>query len=107
MRKVLELNEKTEISSLYSVILLFQPHFPVFLLCLSYYLTEFVPRLFPESDIALIFSSGKQFLDNYLATSPPLSLTPSITVHSFSADATKAQSDSNIWLLKYKSDKFR
>lgn len=47
------------------------------------------------------------YLDNYLATSPPFSLTPLTTFHSFSADAMKTQSDSNIWLLKYKSDKFR
>lgn len=64
MRKVLYLNEQTEILSLYSVILLFQPHSPAFPFCFGYYLTEFVPRLLLESDIALIFSSGKQFLDN-------------------------------------------
>ena len=107
MCKVLELNGKTEILSFYSVILMFKPHFPAFPFCFGYYLTKFVPRLFLESDIALIFSSGKQFLDNYLATSPPFSLTPLTTFHSFSADAMKTQSDSNIWLLKYKSDKFR
>lgn len=64
MRKVLELNGKTEILSLYSVILLSQP---ISLLFPSV-LATFVPRLFLESDIALIFSSGKQFLDNYLTT---------------------------------------
>ena len=66
MCKVLELNGKTEILSFYSVILMFKPHFPAFPFCFGYYLTKFVPRLFLESDIALIFSSGKQFLDNYL-----------------------------------------
>ena len=65
MCKVLELNGKTEILSFYSVILMFKPHFPAFPFCFGYYLTKFVPRLFLESDIALIFSSGKQFLDNY------------------------------------------
>ena len=65
MRKVLELKGQTEILSLYSVILLLYPHFPVFPLCFDYYLTEFVPRLFHESGIVLIFSSGKQFLDDY------------------------------------------
>lgn len=55
MRKVLELNGKTEISSLLGVILLFQPRFPAF--CLGYHLTEFVPHLFHKSAIALIFSS--------------------------------------------------
>ena len=70
MRKVLELNGKTEILSLNSVILLLYPYFPAFPFCFGYYLTEFVPLLFHELDIALIFSSGKQFLDNYLATSP-------------------------------------
>lgn len=69
MCKVLELNGKTERLSLYNVILLLHPYFPVFPLCFGYYLTEFVPLLFHESDIALIFSSGKQILDNYLATS--------------------------------------
>lgn len=69
MRKVLELNGQTEILSFFGVILLFQPHFPVFPLCFGYYLTEFVPLLFHESDIALIFSGGKQFLDNYLRRS--------------------------------------
>jgi len=63
MCKVLELNGKTEILSFYSVILMFKPHFPAFPFCFGYYLTKFVPRLFLESDIALIFSSGKQFLD--------------------------------------------
>ena len=29
-------------------------------------IASFVPRLFHESDIALIFSSGKQFLDSLL-----------------------------------------
>lgn len=66
MRKVLELNGQTEILSLYSVILLLHPYFPAFPLCFCCYLTEFVPYLFHESDIALILSSGKQFLDNYL-----------------------------------------
>ena len=66
MCKVLELNGKTEILSFYSVILMFKPHFPAFPFCFGYYLTKFVPRLFLESDIALIFSSGKQFLDNCL-----------------------------------------
>jgi hypothetical protein len=37
MRKVLELKGQTEILSLYSVILLFRPHFPVFPLCFGYY----------------------------------------------------------------------
>lgn len=63
MRKVLELNGQTEILSLYSVILLLHPYFFPFPLCFGYYLTEFVPRLFLELYIALIFSSGKQFLD--------------------------------------------
>jgi hypothetical protein len=63
MRKVLELNGQTEILSLYSVILLLHPYFPAFPLCFGCYLTEFVPYLFHESDIALILSSGKQFLD--------------------------------------------
>lgn len=66
MCKVLELNGKTEILSFYSVILMFKPHFPAFPFCFGYYLTKFVPRLFLESDIALIFSSGKQFLDKPL-----------------------------------------
>ena len=65
MCKVLELNGKTEILSFYSVILMFKPHFPAFPFCFGYYLTKFVPRLFLESDIALIFSSVKQFLDKY------------------------------------------
>ena len=65
MCKVLELNGKTEILSLYSVILLLHPYFAAFPLYFGCYLTEFVPRLFHELDIALIFSSGKQFLDNY------------------------------------------
>ena len=46
------------------MILLLHPHFPTF--PYGYYLTEFVPRLFLELHIALILSSGKQFLDNYL-----------------------------------------
>lgn len=66
MCKVLELNGKTEILSFYSVILMFKPHFPAFPFCFGYYLMKFVPRLFFELDIALILSSGKQFLDNYL-----------------------------------------
>lgn len=66
MRKVLELNGQTEILSLYSVILLLHPYFPAFPLCFGCYLTEFVPYLFHESAMVLIFSSGKQFLDNYL-----------------------------------------
>lgn len=53
MRKVLEQNGKTEILFLLGVIQLFQPRFPAF--CLGYYLTEFVPHLFLESDTALIF----------------------------------------------------
>lgn len=64
MCKVLELNGKTEILSFYSVILMFKPHFPAFPFCFGYYLMKFVPRLFFELDIALILSSGKQFLDN-------------------------------------------
>ena len=79
MRKVLELNRYAEILSFFGVILLFRPHFPTFPFCSGNYLTEFVPRLFLEWDIALIFSSGEQFLDNYLAISPPLSLTTSKT----------------------------
>lgn len=71
MCKVLELNGKTEILSFYSVILMFKPHFPAFPFCFGYYLMKFVPRLFLELDIALIFSRGKQFLDNYLATLSP------------------------------------
>lgn len=67
----------------------------------------FVPLLFLQASKTLFYSSKKQFLDNYLATSPPFSLTSLTTFHSFSADAMKTQSDSNIWLLKYKSDKFR
>lgn len=66
MRKVLELNGQTEILSLYSVILLLHPYFPAFPLCFGCYLTEFVPYLFHESAMVLIFSSGKQFLDNCL-----------------------------------------
>ena len=66
MCKVLELNGKTEILSFYSVILMFKPHFPAFPFCFGYYLMKFVPRLFLELDIALIFSRGKQFLDNYI-----------------------------------------
>lgn len=66
MRKVLELNGQTEILSLYSVILLLHPYFPAFPLCFGCYLTEFVPYLFHESAMVLIFSSGKQFLDNYI-----------------------------------------
>lgn len=58
-------NGQTEILSLYSVILLLHPYFPAFPLCFNY-LKEFVPRLSHESDMALIFSSGKQILDNYL-----------------------------------------
>ena len=46
MCKVLELNGKTEISSLLGVIQRFQPHFPAF--CLGHYLTEFVSRLFHD-----------------------------------------------------------
>lgn len=38
MCKVLELNEKTEILSLYSVILLLHPYFPAFPFCFGYYL---------------------------------------------------------------------
>lgn len=72
MCKVLELNGKTEILSFYSVILMFKPHFPAFPFCFGYYLTKFVPRLFLESDIALIFSSGKQFLDKCSVVLPPL-----------------------------------
>lgn len=64
MRKVLDLNGKTEILSRYSVILLLHPYFSFFPLCFVYYLTEFVPLLFLELYIALVFSSGKQFLDN-------------------------------------------
>lgn len=67
MRKVLELNGKAEILSPYSEIMLFQPNFPAFPFCFGYHLTEFVPHLFLELDIALIFSIGKQSLDNYLA----------------------------------------
>lgn len=63
MCKVLELNGETEILSFYSVILMFKPHFPAFPFCFGYYLMKFVPRLFLELDIALIFSSDKQFLD--------------------------------------------
>ena len=70
MCKVLELNGKTEILSFYSVILMFKPHFPAFPFCFGYYLMKFVPRLFLELDIALIFSRGKQFLDNYLRHKP-------------------------------------
>ncbi len=66
MLKVLELNGKTEILSFLGVIFLFQPHFPVFPFCFGYYLTKFVPRLFLESDIALIFNSGKQFPDELI-----------------------------------------
>lgn len=66
MCKVLELNGKTEILSFYSVILMFKPHFPAFPFCFGYYLTKFVPRLFLELYIALIFSGDKQFLDNYI-----------------------------------------
>lgn len=65
MCKVLELNGKTEILSFYSVILMFKPHFPSFPFCFGYYLIKFVPRLFLELDIALIFSGSKQFLDKY------------------------------------------
>lgn len=36
MRKVLKLNEETEILSLYSVILLLHPHFPALPLCFGY-----------------------------------------------------------------------
>ncbi|ALJ45697.1 Uncharacterised protein [Bacteroides ovatus] len=36
MRKVLELKGQTEILSLYSVILLLYPHFPVFPFCFDY-----------------------------------------------------------------------
>lgn len=36
MRKVLELKGQTEILSLYSVILLLHPHFPVFHFCFDY-----------------------------------------------------------------------
>lgn len=68
MCKVLELNGKTEILSFYSVILMFKPHFPAFPFCFGYYLMKFVPRLFLELDIALIFSSDKQFLDTVFAT---------------------------------------
>ena len=68
MCKVLELNGKTEILSFYSVILMFKPHFPAFPFCFGYYLTKFVPRLFLESDIALIFSSGEQFLDKSIGS---------------------------------------
>lgn len=67
MCKVLELNGKTEILSFYSVILMFKPHFPAFPFCFGYYLMKFVPRLFLELDIALIFSRGKQFLDKPFA----------------------------------------
>ena len=63
MRKVLGLNGKTEILSLYSVILLLHPYFPVFPFCFGYYFMEFVPRLFLELYMALIFSGDKQFLD--------------------------------------------
>ncbi len=45
MHKVLEQNGKTEILSFYSVILMFQPHFPAFPFCFGYYFTEFVPCL--------------------------------------------------------------
>lgn len=80
MCKVLELNGKTEILSFYSVILMFKPHFPAFPFCFGYYLTKFVPRLFLESDIALIFSSGKQFLDNSFC---PLKTDKSLFSHKF------------------------
>lgn len=60
MRKVLELNGKTEILSFFGMILLFQPHFPAFPFCFAYYLTEFVPHLFHESAIVLILSGSKQ-----------------------------------------------
>lgn len=36
MRKVLELNGKTEILSLYRVIILLHPYFPAFPLCFDY-----------------------------------------------------------------------
>lgn len=39
MRKVLEMSKKTEILSLYRVILLLHPHFPAFPFCFGYYLT--------------------------------------------------------------------
>ena len=42
----------------------FSPISPIFPFCFDYYFIEFVPRLLLEFDIALIFSSSKQFLDN-------------------------------------------
>lgn len=65
LSKIVRLLQKTEILSLYSAILLLHHHFPAFPLSFGYYLTEFIPRLGLESDIALIFSSGKQFLDKF------------------------------------------
>lgn len=66
MRKVLELNGKAEILFFFGVILLFQPYFTF---CFGYYFMAFVPRLFLELYIALILSSGKQFLDNLIILS--------------------------------------
>ena len=65
--KVLELKGKTEILSLFGVILLFQPHFPTFPFCLDCYLMEFAPHQFHKSDKALIFIIGKQFLEHYFS----------------------------------------
>lgn len=66
MRKVLELSGKAEILFFFGVILLFQPYFTFYF---GYYFMAFVPRLLLESDIALILSSGKQFLDNLIILS--------------------------------------
>lgn len=57
IHKVLNLNEKE--------VMWLQFHSPVFPLCLSCYLAEFVPLLFHKSGMELIFSSGKQFIDKF------------------------------------------
>lgn len=49
------------------VILLFQPHFPVFPFCFDYYLTAFIPYFSHESDIALILSKIQAFIKVYIS----------------------------------------
>lgn len=65
MRKVLELNEKPEILSPYSDILLSLPHFPAFHSCFGCCLTEYAPHLFYLWNTVLIVST----VSNSLTTS--------------------------------------
>ena len=66
-----EIKSKIDIHQLYFH---FHPH-------LYYYFTCFVPYLFLLSDIALIFSNGKQFLDKSFAVLKSLHTIISICSH--------------------------